>query len=63
MITDRVDYALPLGPLGTIAHVAFVRRDLRRIFDYRRDAIAAILAQPAEAARPRSRSASSDASE
>jgi len=63
LITDRVHYALPFGPLGAIAHVAFVRRDLRRIFDYRRDAIAAILAQPAEAARPRSRSASSDASE
>lgn len=63
LIRDRVEYALPYGPLGALAHVAFVRRDLRRIFDYRRDAIAALLAQPAEAARPRSRSASSDASE
>lgn len=63
LIRDRVDYALPYGPLGALAHVAFVRRDLRRIFDYRRDAVAALLAQPAEAARPRSRSASSDASE
>lgn len=63
LIGDRVDYALPYGPLGALAHVAFVRRDLRRIFDYRREAVAALLAQPAEAARPRSRSASSDASE
>jgi hypothetical protein len=63
LIRDRVDYALPYGVLGAIAHTAFVRRDLRRIFDYRSDAIAAILAQPAEAARPRSRSAASDASE
>ena len=63
LIADRVDYALPYGPLGALAHAAFVRRDLRRIFDYRRDAVAAILAQPAEAARPRSRSASSEASE
>ncbi len=36
-MTDRVRYAIPYGPLGALAHVAFVRRDLRRIFDYRRD--------------------------
>jgi ligand-binding SRPBCC domain-containing protein len=39
-IRDRVRYALPLGPLGEIAHRLFVRRDLGRIFDYRRDAVA-----------------------
>ena len=33
---DRVRYALPLGPLGALAHLLFVRRDLRRIFDFRR---------------------------
>jgi ligand-binding SRPBCC domain-containing protein len=43
LIGDRVDYAIPYGPLGELAHVAFVRRDLRRIFDYRRDAIAALM--------------------
>ncbi len=37
-ITDRVRYAIPLGPLGALAHRAFVRRDLERIFDYRREA-------------------------
>jgi ligand-binding SRPBCC domain-containing protein len=63
LITDRVDYAIPYGPLGALAHLAFVRRDLRRIFDYRRDAVAALLGQPSEAARPRARSASADASE
>jgi hypothetical protein len=41
VIHDRVRYALPLGPLGSIAHRLFVRKDLKRIFDYRRDAIAA----------------------
>ena len=41
IIRDRVRYALPLGPLGAIAHRLFVRRDLKRIFDYRRDAVAA----------------------
>jgi ligand-binding SRPBCC domain-containing protein len=43
LIADRVRYEIPYGPLGALAHVAFVRRDLRRIFDYRRDAIAARL--------------------
>jgi hypothetical protein len=39
IIHDRVRYAIPLGPLGALAHLLFVRRDLRRIFDYRRDAV------------------------
>jgi ligand-binding SRPBCC domain-containing protein len=38
IIHDRVRYAIPLGPLGTLAHRLFVRRDLERIFDYRREA-------------------------
>lgn len=43
IIRDHVRYALPLGPLGTIAHRLFVRRDLERIFNYRRDAVSARL--------------------
>jgi ligand-binding SRPBCC domain-containing protein len=43
-IHDRVRYAIPLGPIGSLAHALFVRRDLERIFDFRRDAIAALLA-------------------
>lgn len=39
VIHDRVRYRLPLGPLGAIAHRLFVRRDLERIFDYRREAL------------------------
>jgi ligand-binding SRPBCC domain-containing protein len=39
IIHDRVRYAIPLGPLGALAHLLFVRRDLRRIFDYRREAV------------------------
>ena len=38
---DEVRYALPLGPLGRLARALVVRRDLDRIFDFRRDAIAA----------------------
>jgi ligand-binding SRPBCC domain-containing protein len=40
---DRVDYALPLGPLGEVAHAVLVRRDLERIFDFRASAVAARL--------------------
>lgn len=32
---DIVRYALPLGPLGRLAHAISVRRDVNRIFDYR----------------------------
>lgn len=43
VIRDTVRYALPLGPLGALAHLAFVRRDLERIFDFRREAIKRLL--------------------
>jgi ligand-binding SRPBCC domain-containing protein len=43
VIHDQVRYALPLGPLGELAHRLFVRRDLERIFDYRRDGTAALI--------------------
>lgn len=40
-IRDQVRYELPLGPLGELAHSLFVRHDLDRIFDFRREAFAA----------------------
>ena len=40
LIGDRVRYAIPLGLLGQAAHAAFVKRDLRRVFDYRERAVA-----------------------
>jgi ligand-binding SRPBCC domain-containing protein len=43
-IGDRVRYALPLGPLGELAHALFVQRDLHRIFDHRARAVAELLA-------------------
>ncbi len=39
LMRDRVDYALPFGPVGAAAHALFVRRSVRRIFDYRRATI------------------------
>jgi len=35
IVRDTVRYALPYGVLGGLAHLAFVRRDLEKIFDYR----------------------------
>ena len=35
LMRDRVRYALPFGPLGTLAHAALVRALLARIFDFR----------------------------
>lgn len=32
---DKVDYKLPFGPLGSIAHGLFVKKQLQGIFDYR----------------------------
>ena len=43
LIRDVVRYALPLGPLGGLAHRAFVRRDLARIFDYRHAEVGRVL--------------------
>jgi ligand-binding SRPBCC domain-containing protein len=40
LVRDTVRYALPLGPLGRLAHCAFVRRDLERIFDFRHAEVA-----------------------
>jgi ligand-binding SRPBCC domain-containing protein len=39
MVSDRVQYALPLGPLGELAHRIFVKSDLEKIFNYREQAI------------------------
>lgn len=35
LMKDRVDYQLPLGVLGTIAHSLFLRKKLEGIFNYR----------------------------
>jgi ligand-binding SRPBCC domain-containing protein len=46
IVNDRVRYVLPYGPLGALVHRLFVRRDLRRIFDYRAEAFARLVAAP-----------------
>lgn len=34
-MTDVVQYKIPLGPIGEIANAVFVKRELRRIFEFR----------------------------
>jgi hypothetical protein len=38
-MTDIVDYALPFGPLGELAHRYSVRSRVEGIFAYRRQAL------------------------
>jgi ligand-binding SRPBCC domain-containing protein len=45
LVRDAVRYRLPLGPVGQLAHAAFVRRDLNRIFDFRSEAVRRLLAK------------------
>jgi len=40
-MTDHVEYAMPLGPLGGVARALFVERMLANIFDHRARVIAA----------------------
>lgn len=51
LVRDRVRYEIPYGPLGELAHRAFVKRDLARVFAYRRAATARALEQQEYARR------------
>ena len=42
-LTDRVFYKVPFSIFGRILHFFFIRRTLKRIFDYRRDKLSEIL--------------------
>jgi ligand-binding SRPBCC domain-containing protein len=43
LVSDHVDYALPFGLLGRLAHRLAVRKQLQEIFDYRQNALSGIL--------------------
>lgn len=45
---DEVQYALPFGVVGRLVHALKVRRDVSRIFDYRRRRIDVLFGQPGE---------------
>lgn len=38
-ILDEIEYRLPFGILGRLAHVVNVKRDIEGIFDYRKQAV------------------------
>lgn len=46
IVTDRVDYALPFGLVGRLAHWLLVRWQLLAIFRYRQRALAKLLGCP-----------------
>lgn len=43
---DHVHYALPFGPLGSIAHCVYVKKQLRHIFGFRENALQQLFNQP-----------------
>jgi ligand-binding SRPBCC domain-containing protein len=45
-MSDRVEYELPLGWLGSIAHSLIVSRQLDAIFNYRTKRITELLGTP-----------------
>ncbi len=47
MIEDEVHYAAPFGVLGELAQPLLIERDLRRIFDYRQQAVGRIFGEEA----------------
>jgi ligand-binding SRPBCC domain-containing protein len=42
LMEDEVTYSLPWGPLGRLAHFLIVKKDLKKIFDYREKALTEI---------------------
>jgi len=40
LMQDEVHYLLPFGWIGKVVHVLFVKAQLKRIFDYRREMLA-----------------------
>jgi len=38
-VEDRVEYSLPFGGIGRLAHMLLVRKQLRRIFEFRLEAL------------------------
>jgi ligand-binding SRPBCC domain-containing protein len=53
-VTDELEYALPLGPLGAIANAIFVRRQIETTFRFRHQRLEEILPVAARQAARRS---------
>jgi ligand-binding SRPBCC domain-containing protein len=37
LVEDIVDYIMPFGPIGALAHRLFVEKQLRKVFDFRNE--------------------------
>lgn len=46
LMTDEVDYALPLGPLGDLVNRLVVRRELEHVFGYRAAVLTTVMQVP-----------------
>jgi ligand-binding SRPBCC domain-containing protein len=51
VVRDHVEYRIPFSFAGRVAHTIFVKRVLKRIFDYRARAIVRLLAPAGESIR------------
>lgn len=60
IMRDTVEYALPLGPLGSLAHLLFVRRTVGAIFDHRARVIDRLLGPTAATTTGHSAAATAD---
>jgi ligand-binding SRPBCC domain-containing protein len=45
VVEDHVEYELPFGAMGTLAHRLFLRRQIERTFAYRQRQLEKIFAQ------------------
>ncbi len=53
IVSDHLEYTLPLGPLGAVAQMVMVKRQLEEVFRYRQQELAKIFAgQTEELVRP-----------
>lgn len=50
-VGDRVEYAIPFGPVGRLAHALAVRRQVEEIFAYRQKALQELFAEAATVSR------------
>ena len=41
-ITEQITYALPFEPFGDLVHLVWVRKQLKQIFDFRREKLQAL---------------------
>lgn len=55
LLSDDVEYELPLGPLGRVLGRLVVQRQLQRLFDYRHRVTGTICAGPNPSAAPKFR--------